>query len=75
MRKDGSLCSVVFVNTTIGDTAPVRLRLRGVVEGVKEAVWAAFDSKESLIPVVREGGEAVVTIPSVSAWNGGYLVF
>ena len=74
VRKDGSLCSVVFVNTTIGETAPVRLRLRGVAAGVKKAVWAAFDSKDVVIPVVREGGEAVVTIPSVSAWNGGYLM-
>ena len=74
VRKDGSLASVVFVNTTIGDISPVRLRLRGVAAGVKEAVWAAFDSKDAVIPVVREGGEAVVTIPPVSAWNGGYLM-
>ena len=74
VRKDGSLCSVVLVNTTIGETSPVRLRLRGIAADVKEAVWAAFDSKDVLLPVVREGGEAVVTIPSVSAWNGGYLM-
>ena len=74
VRKDGSLASVMFVNTTIGDISPVRLRLRGVAAGVKEAVWAAFDSKDAVIPVVREGGEAVVTIPPVSAWNGGYLM-
>ena len=75
VRKDGSLCSVVFVNTTIGDTSPVRLRLRGVAGNVKEAVWAAFDAPDVVIPVVREGAEAVVTVPSVSGWNGGYLMF
>ena len=75
VRKDGSLASVVFVNTTIGLLPSVRLRLRGVPADVKSASWAAFDEKEVLVPVLRRGDEAVVTLPAVSAWNGGYLLF
>ena len=74
VRKDGTLASVVFVNTTIGLVPSVRLRLRGIPAEVKSASWVAFDEKEVAVPVLRRGDEAVVTLPAVTAWNGGYLL-
>ena len=74
VRGDGTLASVVFVNATIGETAPIRLRLRGVSAAVKEATWSALDMEDVKLPVVRHGNEASVTLPRMSAWSGGYLL-
>ena len=75
VRRDGSLASVVFVNASIGETWPVRLRLRGVPSGVEKAVWSSFDAGDVSLDVAREGGDAVVALPRVSGWNGGYVFF
>ena len=75
VRKDGSLASVVFVNTTIDKTVPVRLRLRGVAADATTATWSAFDERDVQVPLVREGADAIAVIPPVSAWNAGYLAF
>ena len=73
VRPDGSLTSVVLVNATIDRTPPARLRLRGVPAGISRATWSAFDEKDVSVPVIRDGKDAVVVIPSIAAWNGGYL--
>ncbi|MBO7683310.1 MAG: hypothetical protein J6T51_01115 [Kiritimatiellae bacterium] len=75
VRKDGSLASVVFVNASIGETWPVKMRLRGVPSGVEKAVWSALDAEDVEVPVRRDGRDALVEIPPVSGWNGGYLHF
>ena len=75
VRKDGSLASVVFVNASIGETWPVRMRLRGVPADVKKAVWSSFDAQDVSLDVTRDGGDAIVTLPRVPGWNGGYLFF
>ena len=75
VRKDGSLASVVFVNASIGETWPVRLRLRGVSAGVKAAVWSSFDADDVTLDIVRDGADAVVTLPKIPAWTGGYVFF
>ena len=75
VRQDGSLASVVFVNASIGETAPVKLRLRGVPAAAKKAVWSSFDADDVALDVVRDGADALVALPSVSAWTGGYLFF
>ena len=73
VRKDGSLASVVFVNTSIGITLPVRMRLRGVPAHATKAVWSMLDAEDVVLDVTREGADALVTLPPVSAWTGGYL--
>jgi len=75
VRKDGSLASVVFVNASIGETAPVKLRLRGVPSAVEKAVWSSLDTDDAALAVVRDGADALVTLPPVPAWTGGYLFF
>ena len=75
VRKDGTLASVVFVNASIGLTRPVRMRLRGVPASATKAVWSALDAEDVLLEIVRDGNDAVVTLPSVPAWTGGYVFF
>ena len=73
MRADGTLASVVFVNASIGRTPPIRLRLRGVA--AKKATWSALDADDVALDVVRDGNDALVTLPPVPAWTGGYVFF
>lgn len=73
--KDGTLASVVFVNTSVGRTPPVRMRLRGVPAHATKAVWSMLDAEDVVLDVTREGGDALVILPSVPAWTGGYLFF
>jgi hypothetical protein len=65
----------VFVNASIGETWPVKMRLRGVPPGVDKAVWSSFDAEDVVLDVTREGDDAVVTLPRVPGWNGGYVFF
>ena len=75
VRADGTLVSVVFVNAAIDVADPVRLRFRGVPASAKKAVWSAIDAEDVPLPVVRDGADAVVTLPPVPAWYGGYVFF
>ncbi|MBR4170733.1 MAG: hypothetical protein IKR48_03690 [Kiritimatiellae bacterium] len=70
---DGTLASVVFVNTSIGMTPPVRLRLRGVPAHAKRAVWSSLDAADAVCDITREGDDALVTLPPIPAWTGGYV--
>ena len=73
VRADGTLASVVFVNASIGETSPVRMRMRGVSAG--KAVWSACDSADVELDVTHEGSDVIVTLPSIPAWTGGYVFF
>ena len=73
VRKDGSLASVVFINTSIGRTPSVRMRLRGVPANATKAVWSMFDAEDVVLDVTREGADTLVTLRPVPAWTGGYL--
>ncbi len=75
VRKDGTLASIVFVNATIDVTVPVKLRLRGVPPSATEAVWSALDAQDVAIQIARDGSDALVELPPVPAWTGGYLYF
>jgi len=73
VRADGTLASVVFVNASVGATPPVRLRLRGVA--ARKAVWSSLDAADVVLDVAHDGADALVTLPSVPAWTGGYVFF
>ena len=75
VRRDGALASVVFVNATIDATTPVRLRLRGVSASATESVWSALDARDVAIRIAMDGSDAIVELPPVPAWTGGYLYF
>ncbi len=69
----GELRSVAFINARIDTQKPVRVRLRGVPSGTKSATWRAFHGKPVTVPVEREGADAIAVIPSLAAWNCGWL--
>jgi hypothetical protein len=74
VAPDGALRSVVLVNARIDLQKPVRMRLRNVPPDVRTATWWALRENPVDLPVeMQGGGEAVVTIPAVSAWNCGWL--
>ena len=72
---DGSFASAVIVNTRIDEQDPVRLRLRNFKSDA--ALWFSLWAKSPVrLPAVREAktGDALVTLPAVGAWSGGFLV-
>ncbi|MBP5322087.1 MAG: hypothetical protein J6334_14010 [Kiritimatiellae bacterium] len=73
-RDDGTITSVVFIHAGIGSTSPVRMRLRGVPAAAKKALWRALDAQEVGLEIERDGSDAIVTLPPVPAWTGGYVV-
>jgi hypothetical protein len=75
VRTDGTLASVVFINASVGDSAPVRLRLRRVPSTARQAIWSSYDSKDMPLTIVREGADALVTLPRLGPWTAGYLFF
>ena len=75
VRRDGTLASVVFVNASIGELHRIRFRMRGVPAAFGAALWSALDENDVRLPVVRDGNDAIVEIPHVGGWNGGYLLF
>ena len=71
---NGSFASAVIVNTRIEEQAPVRLRLRNFASDA--ALWfPLWSGSPARLPVVRETktGDALVTLPAVGAWSGGFL--
>lgn len=61
------------MNTRITEQGPVCIQLRNVPDD-----WTVVDWNEMCRPALRlmlerREGSVFVTIPSVGAWNGGYL--
>ena len=71
--KNGALRSVALMNLRIADQGPVRILLRGVPPTWKGAVWNEMRRESLKLEIERIGGEAYVAVPSVGAWNGGYM--
>ena len=75
VAADGVLRSVAFLNARIDRQKPMRVRLRRVPSAAKATVWRAFHEKPTILPLTREGADALVTIPALAAWNCGWLGF
>ena len=73
VTRNGMLKNVALINTTIDGQGPVRLFLRGLPNGMDHVVWRELRREPVGLEIVYEGREAVVTIPRIDAWNGGYL--
>jgi hypothetical protein len=71
--KKGMLRSVALMNLRIIDQGPVRILLRNVPSAWKGVLWNEMRRKPIKIEIERIGSEAYATIPSVCAWNGGYM--
>ena len=73
VAPDGALRSVMALNARIDVQPSVTLRLRGVAPDARTAVWRAFGEPLASLPVRRKGDETLVTLPSLAAWNAGWL--
>ena len=73
--KDGALRNVALVNVRIGSQGSVRLRLNGVPDGARHAEWHEIGKSAVRLPIVRDGAVCRVEIPSIGAWNGGFVDF
>ena len=62
------------MNLRIGEQGPVRILLRGVPSSWNgAAVWREMRREPVTLNIEQAGGATYVTVPSVGAWNGGYL--
>ena len=73
VSSDGSLRLVSLVSVRIEEQGPLTLRLRHVPAGCRSMVWREMNRAPVTLPLVREGDVVRVTVPSVSAWNAGWL--
>ena len=73
VAADGSLRNVALLGLRLDEQGPVRLRLRGVPENATHAVWREIRREPVVLPIRREGGVCRVEVPSIGAWNGGFL--
>lgn len=71
LESDGSLRSVVYCNASITDQENITLRLRGCPAGAK-VFWESIKGSRRL-KETREGGDVLVTIPFIKAWDAGWL--
>ena len=75
VAADGTLRNVALLNLRLDAQGPLCLRLRGVPSGVNQAVWREIRSEPKTLSVSRDGGICHVEVPSLGAWNGGFLEF
>ncbi len=74
VRKDGSFASAVIVNTRIDEQESARLRIRGCKADA--VLWFPLWAKAPVrLSVTRDAktGDALVTLPPVGHWSGGFL--
>ena len=73
-RKDGAFASLVVLNTTIGEQAPVTFRIRRFTGA--HAVWHPLWGEPAVLDVRRDGpmNDALVTLPALGPWSAGFLV-
>ena len=71
--KDGALRSVALMNLRIAEQGPVRVLLRGVPPTWKGVAWNEMRREPVAIKLERTKNGTYATIPSIGAWNGGYL--
>ena len=62
-----------ILNARIDRQEPLRLRLRKVSADAATAVWREMRGGRKDVAVSRDGNDAIVEIPSLSAWNWGWL--
>jgi hypothetical protein len=75
VMQDGTLRSVAIENLRVEAQGPVRLRLRGVPAEAKCATWREMGCEPVELRIIRDGDVCRVEVPSVKAWNGGFVDF
>ena len=71
---DGTLRTVGLLNGRIDTQGPIRLCLRSLPSDVQKVTWRELRRKPVKLRVERdEDGVAYVSVPSIGAWNAGFL--
>ncbi len=76
VSTDGTLRTVLLLNARIDAQKPARLRLRNLAlpgEAQNRSVWRAFGEPPVALDIQRDGGDVIVEIPALGAWNAGWL--
>ena len=69
----GKLRAVALVNERIDVQRNVRVALRNLPDGVSSVVWHELRRPDIRLNISRKGGEGVVEIPEIGAWNAGFI--
>ena len=65
-----------LINCRIDQQECIRFRLPDMPANIKKAVWYELRKKPIPLPIVRdEDGTAFVEVPSIAAWNAGFVEF
>ena len=76
VTEEGCLKTVGLINTRIDSQEQIRIRLSCVPSDVKSLTWREMKKKPVRVRLERDAdGLCYVTVPSLSAWNAGFLEF
>lgn len=76
VASDGSLRTLGLVNCRIDEQSVIRFSLPALRVGQKTAVWHELRKKPLKLRIERDAeGRAYVEVPSIGAWNAGFLEF
>jgi len=68
-NEEGRVTSVSVVNTTVGETGPLALRIRRPAG--KALTFMSQNSQEVALTYSKQGDDFIVEMPSLSAWSVG----
>lgn len=72
--SDGTLRTIGLLNGRIDEQQDVRIGLPSLPADVRKVVWHELRHKPVRLRVQRtEQGEAYVVVPSIAAWNAGFI--
>jgi len=71
-NEDGTLRSVVYVNSCISDQENIVIRLRHCPADAK-FIWKSAGNKDLKLKAVKDGEDFLVTIPFAKAWDAAWI--
>ena len=76
ISEDGTLKTLGLINCRIDQQECILFQLPNIPANIKKAVWYELRKKPVSLPIVRdEDGTAYVEVPSIAAWNAGFVCF
>ena len=72
VASNGTIRTVGLIGTRLDPQRNVVLRVDTAAD---EVVWKELGESPKTLPVVASGDHRQVTVPSIGAWNMGYIVF
>lgn len=76
VTADGALRTVGIINCRIDEQGPIRLSLPALPKDTKKALWREMKKKSVRLKIFRDENDTpYVVVPSIQAWNAGFLEF